>query len=93
MACASIPSGDNYINYAGYYTIWRTIVINKDPISDSGNNIFKKFEMDYDTGSDKKTCEYDQIESGYDCYTETTNNSLFLHDRMLVEMDGTSTSN
>ena len=44
--------------------------------------------MDQDNSNDKKTCEFDSWENGYDCYTETTNNNNFLHDRMMVDMDG-----
>ena len=59
MSCAAISSGENYVNYDGDHTIWRAVVINRDPISDSDNNVFKKFEMDQNNSSDKKSCEYD----------------------------------
>ena len=81
---------ENYISYNSDRTIWRAVVLNPYPITFwqySQDNV-KKFEMDQDNSSDKKSCEFHQSENGYDCYTETTNNGNFPHDRMMVEMSG-----
>ena len=74
--CYKMKNKEQYINYNSDRTIWRAVVLNPYPIafSEYAQQNVKKFEMDQNNSDDKKTCEYDPSENGYDCYKETNNN-------------------